>query len=786
MLSNSWKITWRNFKKDKQFAFLNLVGLSTGLACVLMIYLWVRDERSIDGFHQHDKRLYQVMQVQMNGSATDQIPAVAAKALMASMPEIEHAAVSTFDPGPSGIISADQKHIKVKELFVTNHFFSVFSYTLIHGDKLNVLTSKNDVLLSEELALRLFNTTENIIGKTIEWKNFIRSGLYKVTGIFRKPPANSSQQFDLLFAYDYFLPNAAPEENEWGGSAASTYLVLRKDADVKQFTDKINKYIQSIQNEWPNRMFLQKYADIYLYNRYENGMATGGRIEYVQLFSIIAIIILIIACVNFMNLATARATRRLKEVGIKKVVGASRRSLIVQYLAEAIGMSFLAFVLALLLVILFLPQFNHITGKNLALPFDGNILLTALMIVLFTGSVAGSYPAFYLSGFNPVTVLKGKIHTSFSEKLIRKGLVVLQFTLSAIFIIAVLIIYKQMQFVQTKELGYQKDNIISFRKEGKLNENLPAFLAEIKKMPGVVNAASFENNMIGDHGATSDIRWEGKSPNDQTSFGIMLADFGIMEMLGLQMNEGRSFSGQFGDEGGKIIFNEAAIKAMGVKDPIGKMISSDMWGQKQIIGVVKDFHFESLYKKVKPLFILYYPETQNILVKISAGKERETISRLEKFYTAFNLGLPFEFHFLDEDYQLLYASEKRVATLSRYFAGMAIIISCLGLFGLAAFTAQRRQKEIGIRKIVGASASRIAIMLSKDFLRLVSIAVLIAFPLSWWLMHRWLQAFTYRIDIGWQVFFIAGLAILMIALMTVCAQAIKAAVVNPVKSLRTE
>ena len=786
MIKNSWKIIWRNFKKEKQFAVLNLIGLSTGLACVLMIYLWINDEWSIDGFHKHDKRLFQVLQVQMNGAAAHEIPAVAAKSLMESMPEIEHAAVTTVAPGPGGIIAADQKHIKAKELFVTKDFFSVFSYTLIQGNKLNILADKKDVLLSDELALKLFNTTENIIGKTIEWKRYDLNGSYRVTGIFRKPPINSSQQFDLLFAYDYFLSYPAPTTEDWMGSAASTYLVLRKGTDVGQFTNKINKFIQARQDEWPNLMFLQKYSDKYLYNRYENGTPIGGRIEYVQLFSIIAIIILIIACVNFMNLTTAKATRRLKEVGIKKVVGASRRSLIVQYLAEAIGMSFLALIIAILLVILFLPQFNSISGKHLTLEFDRNIVLSVLTIVLFTGLVAGSYPAFYLSGFNPVAVLKGKIQTSLSEQWIRKGLVVLQFTLSATFIIAVLIIYKQMRFIQTKELGYEKNNIISFRKEGKLNENLPAFLSEIKKIPGVLNAASFENNMTGDHGGTSDVRWEGKKPGDQTGFGIMLVDYGLMEMLGLQMSEGRTFSRQFGDESGKIIFNEAAIKSMGIKDPIGKMISSDMWGERQIIGVVKDFHFESLYKKVKPCFIMYFPERQNILVKISAGKEQETIGRLEIFYRTFNLGLPFEYHFLDEDYQLLYASEKRIATLSRYFAGTAIIISCLGLFGLAAFTAQRRQKEIGIRKIVGASAGRIAVMLSKEFLLLVSIAVLIAFPLSWWLMHQWLQAFTYRADIGWQVFFIAGLAMLVIALLTICSQSIRAAIVNPVKSLRAE
>jgi putative ABC transport system permease protein len=408
-----------------------------------------------------------------------------------------------------------------------------------------------------------------------------------------------------------------------------------------------------------------------------------------------------------------------------------------------------------------------------------------LSITIFTGLVAGSYPAFYLSGFKPAAVLKGKLKTSLGELWVRKGLVVFQFTISAVLIAAVLVVYKQIEFIQSKNLGYNRDNIIHFAKTGKLRDGLEPFLAEVRSLPGVINASSFSHDLTGNHGGTPGVEWEGKNADKGIEFGNLEMDYGLMELMQFQMAEGRMFSTEFGSDSSNIIFNEAAIAVMGLKNPVGKTVK--LWGkEKQIIGVVKNFHFESLYEKVKPCFLQCFPNRRNILVKIKQGTEKRTLSHIAKLYAAYSPNVPFEYKFSDEDYQQLYASENRIAILSKYFAGLTILISCLGLFGLTAFTAQKRQKEIGIRKVVGATISNVTIMLSKDFIKLVLVALVIAAPVTYYFMSRWLEGFAYRTDIGWWLFAVLGVMLMLIAFVTVSFQSIKAALTNPVKSLRTE
>jgi putative ABC transport system permease protein len=802
MLKNYFKIAWRNLIRDRQFSLLNLIGLSTGLACALLIYLWVNDERSVDKFNEKDSQLFQIMKTAPNGDGTvstfDVTQGMLAKSMASDIPEIEYA-VSVRKEGEMGIATVADKHIKANWEFADKDFFNVFTYHLIQGNKNSVLSDKYGALISDKLAMKIFNTTENVIGKTITWDHGGEfNGSYNITGVFKSLPSTASDQSDILFSYTLFSEKemgGMGDVSNWGSNMSQTFLILKKGTDIKQFNNKIKDYTKSKIKaltksndmlKWEGNIFAERYSDRYLYNRYDNGVQSGGRIEYVKLFSVIAIFILLIACINFMNLSTAKASRRIKEVGIRKVVGARRGTLILQYIGESMLMAFLSLMIAMVLVWILLPAFTEITGKNVTLNFNPGFIFSIFLITLITGIISGSYPALYLSGFRPAMVLKGKLNSSAGESWTRKGLVVFQFAISVMLIISVMVVYKQMALVQTKNLGYNKDNIIRFSSEGKLREGLATFLTEIKNIPGVVTASSVEGDLLGNPGHSGGgINWEGKDPNLGIEYYGIGVDYNFIEMLGLKMKDGRSFSKEFGSDSSKVIFNESAIAAMGLKNPVGKTVS--LWGKKsQIIGIANDFHFESLYKKVAPFFFYYSPNNNNVLIKIKAGIERETLARIENFYKQFNQGLPFEYKFLDDDYQALYASEQRVAVLSRYFAGIAIIISCLGLFGLAAFTAQKRQKEIGIRKVVGASISNVVVMLSTDFLKLVLIAVLIAFPLAWWTMNKWLEGFAYRIHIGVSMFLIAGMATIFITLLTISFQSIKAAVANPVKSLRTE
>ncbi|HEX8676403.1 MAG TPA: ABC transporter permease [Segetibacter sp.] len=801
MLRHYLKIAWRNIIKDPQFTFLNLIGLATGMACTLLIYLWVNDELSVDKFHQKDSRLFQVMQNKNNDKGIETIeytPGLLAKSLAEEMPEVEYA-TSVIPPSwfpDKGILSFKDNKIKADGQFVEKDYFKMFDCPIAHGRKNSVLPDKYSVAISDELALKLFNTTDNVVGKTIEWKQKDYRGQYVVSAIFKKPPANSSTQFDLLFNYELFLEKR-PQSKSWGNGDPFTYLLLKKGTDVNQFNAKISNYIKSKDDKLsPRTLFTRRYSDKYLYGKYENGVQAGGRIAYVKLFSIIAILILVIACINFMNLATAKVSGRLKEIGIKKVVGASRVMLILQYLGESMLMTFLSLVVAIILTVILLPSFNEITGKQLNLQFDRNVILSILSITFFTGLISGSYPAFYLSGFNPMNMLKGKLSTSIGESLVRKGVVVFQFTVSVILIVSVLIIYEQIQYIQSKNLGYNRNNVIYFEKGGKAAEDykegesyeqdLQNFLARVKNVPGVLAASNFRHTITNREGGTTDVNWEGKSKDNQTSFTDIPCGYDFIETLGIEMKDGQSFSKDLGSKN-PIIFNEAAIENMGIKNPIGKIVK--VWGEdKQIIGIAKNFHFESLYENLKPCFFDFSlsPRLSKIMVKIKPGTEKETLARLQQLYKEVNPGLPFEYKFLDDEYKNLYASEQRVAQLAWYFAALAIIISCLGLFGLAAFTAQKRRKEIGIRKVMGATGARLAVLLSKDFITLVIIAGAIAFPIAWWSMNQWLTDFAYRINIQWWMFAVAGLLAIVIALVTISFQAIKAAIANPVKSLKTE
>lgn len=794
MLKRHVLISFRNLKRHKGSFIINLVGLSTGLACTLLIYLWVHDELAFDKFHEKNSRLFQVMEKNKENNINvvhEDTQGPLADAMAKDLPEVE-SAVSVMSLGKAGYffnVKTSDKTLKAAGVFASKGFFEMFSFRLMQGNPKQVLADRNAIVISENLAKSLFGSASDAVGKTIEWEV---AGMppkqAQITGVFEKLPENNSMKFDFVLTYDFFINELWTGGQDWNNTGPGTYLALKEGTDIVRFNIKINDLIKRYMKETQYTLFTRPYSSAYLFGKYENGVQVGGRIEYVKLFSIVAIFILLIACINFMNLSTARASRRLKEVGIKKVVGSTRKELIFQFLSEAVLMTFLSLVTAIVFVELFLPVFNQITSKQLTISTDPKVIIVILGVTLLTGILAGSYPAFYLSGFNPVAVLKGKIKNSMGELWARRGLVVFQFMISLLLIVSVTVIYRQMKYVQSKNLGYDKANVVQFDIEGIVAKQTNAFLAELKKIPGIVNASGISQSVVqsGINNSTYEIEWPGKNNKDVVDFVWRNVDYDLIETLGIQMKEGRSFSRSFGADSTRLLFNETAIRVMGLKNVIGTKVK--MWGQDmEIAGVVKDFHISSLHEMIAPMVFRYDPSgTTLILAKLEAGKEKETLSRLEKFYKEHNPGYPFNYTFLDKSYQAQYISEQRVSIISRYFAGLAILISCLGLFGLAAFNAEVKTKEIGIRKILGASPGNLMLLLSKDFFKLIIISVAIAFPLSWLFMKTWLNGFAYKINIGFTVFLLAFGAIVLLTLVTVGFQAIKAAIANPVKSLRTE
>ena len=792
MFKHNLILIYRNFRRFKSTFFINLVGLSTGMACTLLIYLWVTDEWQMDKFHEKDSALFRVMVNNPNSEKIETSPstqAILGEALIQEIPEIEKE-VTTVGGTNNFTLSVGEQHVMQQGLLVGRDFFQVFSFNLVAGNREDALRDKKSVVLSKATAEALFRDASQAVGKTIEWQFPYGKGEALVSGVFENVPDKSSIQFDFLLPFEIYKDLVGRESLHWGNFGCNTFVTLKPGTDANVVTKKISNFLVKKAKDSKMTLFLIPFSSYYLHSDYEDGLQNGGRIEYVKLFSLIGVFILIIACINFMNLSTAKASRRIKEVGVKKVIGASRKNLVYQYLGESLFLTFISMLIALLIVDLLIPKFNEITGKNLDLIFSSRVLFSLFAITTFTGLVSGSYPALYLSGFAPAEVLKGKFQAqtaSAVEVFARKGLIVFQFTLSILFIVSVMIIYKQIDFVQTKHLGYDKDNLIYIRPEGSVAKNTQTFISEVKRLPGVVNASSIARTIVGAQASTVGyFNWEGKDPNAIIPFEIVNGNYDLIETLGVKMKEGRSFSREFTADTASIILNDAAIEVMGMKDPIGKIFN--LWGKDlKIIGVTENFHFESLHQNVKPLFFRLVPsEAEQILLRINPGENKEMLIAIEEFYKRFNPGYAFEYTFLSKDYEAQYNSEKRVEVLSRYFAILAVLISCLGLFGLAAFTAERRIKEIGIRKVLGSGEWRIIYLLSADFTLMVIIASAIALPISYFLSEKWLSAFAYRIPLVWWYFPAAGILALLIAWLTVGLQAFKAARISPSQCLKEE
>jgi len=791
MFKHNLLISYRSFLRFKSTFLINLIGLSSGLACTLLIYLWVVDEVSMDKFHEKGDQLYQVLQnaeTNVGIMTFEYTPSLLGRTLMERFSEVELATTMLPDSYFEDIsfLISNNDYYRVKETFIDEHFFDVFSFEMLIGTEKSLVDQPDNVLISKTMARKVFGDEEQAIGKMIGLKNDEIEKDYLVSGVFQDPPKTSSLQFELLFSLTEFQRVSEPYFSRWNSNNPSTYVVLQEGADLEQFNKNIYGLVEQFEPKAGAKLITQKFEERYLNGLYKDGKVVGGRKSYVQLFTLVGFVILIIACINFMNLSTARANTRLKELGVKKALGAVRNTLIGQYYTEAFLITILASILALLAATLSLPFFNQLTGKALMLALNTNMLLGIISIVGITTLLSGSYPALYLSRLKTISSLKGKLTGSFGDVWIRKGLVIFQFAIAAILIVSVLVISKQIEYIQNKNLGYDRDNVIFFSNGGISEDHYTSFLNEIKRSPGVNEATSAGHNLTGDSGRTGGLRWPGQEEGKRLSFLNLETGPGFMETMGIEVIEGRTVDANRPNEFSKILLNETAVEKMGLENPIGTVVK--FWGRdKEIIGIVKDFHVLSLYTEIEPTIIHpVEPMNETTFVKLSGGNIQETLSKIETVYDQFSNGFPFTSGFVDQAYERMYEGEKQVASLSRSFAVIAILISCLGLFGLTAFTAERRAKEIGIRKVLGAEVWRIVYLLSGSFSKMVLLALVIALPIAYLIANEWIQNFAFAIELSPLYFVMAGALAFVLAWLTVGIQTLKAARANPVDSLRSE
>jgi putative ABC transport system permease protein len=790
MIKNYLKVAWRNLVRNKAHTFINMAGLSVGLACSLLILLWVQNELDMDAFHKNGANLYQVYEQQhydnkVNGQYAT--PGVLAAEMKRAFPEVQYAVSATFYDQHT--FKVGDKIIKLAGGSADADFFKMFSYPLLQGNAQNTLRTISDIAISKKMAEEFFGSSQSAMGKTIrldDRKNFI------VTSVFENVGANSSLKFDYLINWFSFLEDN-PWAKQWGNNTPYTYLQLRPDANPVLLDQKIKHFLENLDKDekkgtFTQELSMQQFDQVYLHSNFKEGKIDGGRIEYVHLFSIIAVFILLIACINFMNLTTARSVKRAKEIGVRKVVGAVRGVLIRQFISESLLLTFMAVIVSLFILVALLPLFNQVTQKQIQLPFHQlQFWVQLLVITLITGIISGSYPALFLSSFNPVKVLKGTLKLDSGTTLFRKGLVVFQFVLSVVLIIGTIIISRQITYIQSINLGFDRENLVYVPLEGNLIKNYEVFKNEALKMPGIKSITRSTSPPTQMTSSTVGVEWEGKMPGTSISFSDAIVGYDFTSTVKLKMAAGRDFSRSFATDSDAYIINETAAKRLGYPDPIGRSLT--MWGTKgQIIGVVKDFHSSSLHDQIKPL-ILRNGENMDsgiALIRTMPGKTKEAIASLQTLARQLNPDFQFTYTFSDDEYNKLYNNEQIVSKLSDSFAFLAIFISCLGLLGLAMFTAEQRLKEIGIRKVLGASVGSLFALLSSEFLILVVIALVIATPVAWYGMNAWLQNFAYHAPIQWWIFALSGGLILLIALATVSLQAVKAALVNPIKSLRSE
>ena len=788
MLKNYFKVAFRNLLRNKAFSFINISGLAIGMASAILILLWIQNEMSHDRFHAKGDRIY-VMNNRdhFNGKlwAWNTTPKILGPTLKADYPEVEDVARINRC---SFLFTVGDKHLNVQGVFTDSGFLNIFSFPLLKGNANKALSDNYHIVLTEKLAKKLFGN-EDAMGKTI----LIDSNAnFTVSGVLKDLPNNTAFNFEYLLPWSY-MKTIGQDDAWWGNNSIKNFVLLKPGVSQAAFDAKVKDVTINHTKDGDKsttQVFTQPFEDMWLYSKSDNGQYVGGRIERVKIFSIIAAFILLIACINFMNLSTARSEKRAKEVGIRKVVGAQKVFLIAQFIGESIILAFLAGVLAIIIVWIALPGFDKLVQKELFLDFGNPLLwLFALGFIVFTGFVAGSYPAFFLSSFQPVKVLKGTFKSHNATVSPRKVLVVLQFTFAIALIICTIIIEHQIKYAEDRDSGYAKEKLAYVPIEGDIDKHYDVIKHELLNRGAAIAVTKSMSPISTRYSDGWGWQWEGSTEADKkTDFVRMASEADFIKTMGVKLIAGRDIDiKNYPADSTAMLLNETAVKAMRFTNPVGQVVQAD--GNKwTVVGVVKDFIYESPYDKINPLAVMG-PASWFTTVHFKLNPANTTEKNLDiarQVFKEFNPQYPFNYKFIDEDYAAKFGEEKRTGTLAALFAGLTIFISCLALSGLAPYMAQNRIKEIGVRKVLGASVANITTLLSKDFLKLVIISFLIAAPVAFWAMDKWLQSYTYRISIEWWVFALAGIVSVVIAILTVSYQAIRAAIANPVKNLRTE
>jgi putative ABC transport system permease protein len=788
MYRNYLKIAIRGFVKHKLTFFINLIGLALGLWATVSIGLWVKSELNMNRSFPEIEQAYRIMEHQRYGSdifTTTSTPGILAPALKEEFPEVERSACYSWNE--SNLFVQGENKLNLNGFYAEPDYLHIMQYDIVHGDRNLALTEKNHMVLTKEAANKLFGKTD-VIGETVLMKETDEESSFKVMAVVDTKNHESSSSFEYILPFKFIFDK--PYNGwlkQWGNNGPSTIVKLNKNANGQEFSEKIVDFIAE-RNEGSNViLFAYPQKDLYLYGKFTDGIQQGGRIEYVKLFSIIGLFVLLIACINFMNLSTAKSQKRSKEVGVRKVVGAEKRELVYQFLTESVLISFLAGIFALLLVELTLPVFNNLTHKSMSIPYGEWAFWGQLILVLtITGVIAGSYPAFYLSATKVVSLFRNFLKSGKGVVVARKGLVLFQFILATILIVATIVVYNQINFALSKNLGFNKDQLLQMQLDGSLFNNFDVYKEELKKIPGVQQVSRSSHSFLGRNSNTGGVTWEGKDPDYSALFEIMNVDYDFLQTFGMQLINGEDFSAdRVSDSIGKVIINKRAYEIITQDSPDAQSFNWN--GEQLILGVVEDFHFQSLHRGMEPVIINLDPSfASKAFIRLKSDDIHETLEAIRNLTESFEPAFPFQYSFMDENYARLYDDDVRTRELAKYFSILTILISCLGLFGLSAHIAEQKTKEIGIRKVLGASTMSILHVINKEFILVVSLSILIGSAIAYWLMQDWLSGYAYRIEFEWWFIPSAATVMLSIAYLTVSLQALKAASINPSSTLKSE